>query len=478
MLVACEVNNSKSSDFFASTPPLEAKKLLFSDYASRRFAPNGDPLQLSFVDVKKAYFNAVPVRNIHLQFPRELGAPKGKIARLKRCVYGTRDAGLLWEDTYASCLEAMGFIRGTANPCCFHHPGRDLRLVVHGDDFTTLGRHEDLVWYETELAKSFEIKVRGHLGEGKDCVDEMKILNRVVRLSKEGLLYEADPRHAEMLTRARADNTNTVATPGDKSIEVDLDAELHDPELVTMQKAHEAALDEEDPVIFQVRIRAVHFEEHATSVEVPAYSTIFDVHPRSFVFRADGTKKPLSCTANPFTGKTSRVMQGRLDRHLPEHRRLAAAARRATILQQFAEAGNPWEFHEPIFSVRTPSARKKWEKKSRQGARKVRKLELAEGAGHELSPEDATPFRAMAARANYMAQDRPDCSFVSKELCRESAVPTKHSFERLTRLCRYLLGVRRLVFHYPWQPKQGQLNIWVATVLQDVRQSGEVRAVA
>ena len=117
------MNNSKSDAFFASTPPLEAKKLLFNDFASRRVAANGDLLRLSIVDVKKAYFNDIPSRNIHLQFPRELGAPKGKIARLKRCVYGTRDAGLLWEETYASCLDAMGFVRGTANPCCFFHPG-------------------------------------------------------------------------------------------------------------------------------------------------------------------------------------------------------------------------------------------------------------------------------------------------------------------------------------------------------------------
>ena len=40
-LVACEVNTSKSTEFLASTPPLEAKQLLFSDFASRRCAANG-----------------------------------------------------------------------------------------------------------------------------------------------------------------------------------------------------------------------------------------------------------------------------------------------------------------------------------------------------------------------------------------------------------------------------------------------------
>ena len=45
-LVACELNTFKSDDFFASTPPLEAKRLLFSQLASQRFHPDGRPLEV------------------------------------------------------------------------------------------------------------------------------------------------------------------------------------------------------------------------------------------------------------------------------------------------------------------------------------------------------------------------------------------------------------------------------------------------
>ena len=55
-LVACEVNTYKSDEYFASTPPLEAKKLLFSEYASnaRRTPFKTKDMVLSFVDIKKA----------------------------------------------------------------------------------------------------------------------------------------------------------------------------------------------------------------------------------------------------------------------------------------------------------------------------------------------------------------------------------------------------------------------------------------
>jgi hypothetical protein len=59
--VACEVNygGAKEESFYASTPPLEAKKLLFGKYAN---APvfKGKRMRRGFVDAKKAYFNGVP----------------------------------------------------------------------------------------------------------------------------------------------------------------------------------------------------------------------------------------------------------------------------------------------------------------------------------------------------------------------------------------------------------------------------------
>ena len=118
-LVACEINQYRTDEFYASTPPLAAKRLLLSGSASKRFDSKNVPLEISFVDIRKAYFNAVPRRSIHLTFPKEMGMPTHMVAKLKRCVYGTRDAGQLWEDCYAQKLIDMGFIRGLSSPCCF-----------------------------------------------------------------------------------------------------------------------------------------------------------------------------------------------------------------------------------------------------------------------------------------------------------------------------------------------------------------------
>ena len=93
----------------------------------------------------------------------------------------------------------------------------------------------------------------------------------------------------------------------------------------------------------------------------------------------------------------------------------------------------------------------------------MKKIEKLENEGPELSPSDATTFRALAARANYLAQDRPDTNFASKELCREFAVPSVDSHKRLHHLCRYLLGVPRHVYSYNAQSVNRVLTIYTGT---------------
>ena len=62
-----------------------------------------------------------------------------------------------------------------------------------------------------------------------------------------------------------------------------------------------------------------------------------------------------------------------------------------------------------------------------------------------------TPFRAVAARGNFLSADRPEIQYATKEICRWMSAPTVAGVTALKRLGRYLAGHRRLVFSYPWQ---------------------------
>ena len=85
------------------------------------------------------------------------------------------------------------------------------------------------------------------------------------------------------------------------------------------------------------------------------------------------------------------------------------------------------------------------------GAKKAKKLEFNKRSEFIIGAENATMYRALLARCNYPAQDRPDIGFASKKLCKDFSTPNLNSFKILKRLARYLAGLPRLVYHYKWQ---------------------------
>ncbi len=113
-------------------------------------------------------------------------------------MYGTRDVAVNWALEYTEALKANGFKQGKANPCLFFNPQTQVSIMVHGDDFVAVGRKEHLKETRTGLEDKYKIKV-DVLGSGPGCVNEVKILNKIVRYTPEGVELEADPRHAEIV---------------------------------------------------------------------------------------------------------------------------------------------------------------------------------------------------------------------------------------------------------------------------------------
>ena len=90
----------------------------------------------------------------------------GMCGKLNKSLYGTRDAAQNWGESYMKFMESVGFHRGIASPCCFYNQERNLRCVVHGDDFTVLGYKQDLDWFRIEIQRKYEVKIRGRIGPG------------------------------------------------------------------------------------------------------------------------------------------------------------------------------------------------------------------------------------------------------------------------------------------------------------------------
>lgn len=102
--------------------------------------------------------------------------------------------------------------------------------MVYGDDFTTLGAARDLDWFEKEIAGRKEVKLRGRRGNSKGDHQEVKLLNRAMRITQEGVEVEADPRHAELIIKelglAGGRSASTPAVRRTKTQEEEEDVEL------------------------------------------------------------------------------------------------------------------------------------------------------------------------------------------------------------------------------------------------------------
>ena len=121
--------------------------------------------------------------------------------------------------------------------------------------------------------------------------------------------------------------------------------------------------------------------------------------------------------------------------------------------------GPDWEHNsgtllDHFCSVETKPIKKAGPK--RLGAKRVKDMEKLQSPGETLKHEDATMFRVLAARANYLALDRPDVAYATTELCREFARPTAQAVQKLS---------QALVLRFPRRYKGCPENIHGASHL-------------
>ena len=81
------------------------------------------------------------------------------------------------------------------------------------------------------------------------------------------------------------------------------------------------------------------------------------------------------------------------------------------------------------------------------------KMNGKEAIGKEvyLDDKDATRFRSGVARCNYLAADRPDIQYATKEVARGMSKPTQGLWDQLVHLARYLAGHRGVAQWFEWQ---------------------------
>ena len=168
MLVGHGFNVGRDDAFYASTPPLEALRLIVSYAAIQPMS--GERREMMINDVRRAYFYVKIQRYVYIELPKEdPDHGKGMLGELKLSFYGTCDAAKGWQETLSSHLESIGFIRGRGHPSVFWLPEKEIKTWGHGDDYVSAGDETLMNCLEQQLSKAYEIQTQ-KLGIGKNCL--------------------------------------------------------------------------------------------------------------------------------------------------------------------------------------------------------------------------------------------------------------------------------------------------------------------
>ncbi len=117
-LVAKEIEKDKGEDLFAATPPLEAKKMLVSFWAS---IPG---MLVDFGDVARLYFHTRTRRRVYVELAKA-DYEQGKHGLLKKAMYGTSGAAQNWEMERTEMKVQAGFSQGLNSTCVSYHRGKN-----------------------------------------------------------------------------------------------------------------------------------------------------------------------------------------------------------------------------------------------------------------------------------------------------------------------------------------------------------------
>ena len=126
-----KVQGHGPEDVFSPMPPSEGLKMLVATMMTGHVDGNhaDDPFEMATWDVSRAHFYGEARRWVYTYLP-EGHEQKGKLARLCRSMYGTRDAASIWRDTWAEVLKDGSMKVGTACSAFFCSHDGDLRRFV------------------------------------------------------------------------------------------------------------------------------------------------------------------------------------------------------------------------------------------------------------------------------------------------------------------------------------------------------------
>lgn len=146
------------------------------------------------VDIKTAYLHGKLQEEIFMRQPPgyESGNPN-EVCRLRRSIYGLKQAARVWNMKIDEVLKRMGFYQSKADPCLYirQKSGKSIFVLIYVDDVIVICyTEEEFAEIVQVLKQNFTISVMGNLrfflgiriryDDGRYCIDQQAYLERVL----------------------------------------------------------------------------------------------------------------------------------------------------------------------------------------------------------------------------------------------------------------------------------------------------------
>ena len=147
---------------YASTPSLLTLKTLLTLAVARGW-------HVTLADVSTAFLHASMDGEVLVLPPVEYYPSGDVVWKLKRALYGLKNAPKLWQQHLASTLESKGFQRMKSDPNLYFHAKRKIYLLCYVDDLMLFGERKAVADLVADLQKELLLRVTGELSEGQEA---------------------------------------------------------------------------------------------------------------------------------------------------------------------------------------------------------------------------------------------------------------------------------------------------------------------
>jgi hypothetical protein len=164
-------------------------------------------MKIHQMDVVTAYLQSNLSELIYMEQPEGYNDGSSKVCRLKKSIYGLKQAGKNWNEKLDAELKMFGLLKSKLDPCVYYEKDRSIFMAIYVDDFLIFYKDAKfLVKLKSYLQEKFNMK---DLGPAKGCLGiRINATENTVELDQTAYILE-------ILRKFGMEDSKPVGTPSD-----------------------------------------------------------------------------------------------------------------------------------------------------------------------------------------------------------------------------------------------------------------------